>query len=127
MNDAGVRLFLRAMAVFWLIFGLITLFVPSLMGLFQTPDGVAARTAFSDHVWMHDGLDILAVALLVFGASMAAVSRPMLNAAAFANLLPAAGIANSLVATPYWNPLFLAPLLGLLGLAVWGFVQARKV
>jgi hypothetical protein len=40
--------------------------------------------------------------------------------------LPAAGIANSLAATPYWNLLFLAPLLGLLGLAVWGFVQARR-
>ncbi len=126
MNDKWARIYLRAMAAYWLVFGLITIFVPSLMSLFQTAEGVAARTAFSDHVWMHDGLDILAVAVLVFAASQVPINRLMLAAAGIAALLPAVGIANSLIATPYWNPLFIVSGVGCFAFAAWGFYLASR-
>jgi len=47
------------MAAFWGVFGLITTFVPGLMQLFMTEEGIDASTSFSDQVWLHGGLDIL--------------------------------------------------------------------
>jgi len=126
MNERWARIYLRAMAAYWLVFGLITLFVPSLMSLFQTPAGVAAGTAFSNHVWMHDGFDILAVSALVFAASQVPINRMMLGAAGVAALLPTLGIANSLISTSYWSPLFLVPFIGCLAFAVWGFALASR-
>ena len=126
MNERWARVYLRAMAAYWLVFGLVTIFVPSLMGLFQTPAGVAAGTAFSNNVWMHDGMDIVAVAVLVFAASQVPINRMMLGAAGVAALLPALGIANSLISTPFWSPLFLVPGIGCFAFAVWGFVLASR-
>lgn len=120
--------YLRAMAAYWLIFGLITTFYPALMDLFQTTKGVAAKTAFSDHVWMHGGLDILSVSILVFALSLApaSINALMLRAAGLAALMPAIAIAASLLATPYWNPLFVVAGLGCLAFAVGGFVLAGR-
>jgi hypothetical protein len=120
--------YLRAMAAYWLIFGLITTFYPALMDLFQTTEGIAAKTAFSDHVWMHGGLDILSVSILVFALSLApaSISALMLRAAGLAALMPAIAIAISLLATPYWNPLFVVAGLGCLAFAVGGVVLAGR-
>jgi len=96
------------------------------MSLFQSADGVSARAAFSDHVWLHDGLDILAVAVLIIAASQISISRTMLAAAGIAALLPTIGIANSLMATPYWSSLFLVPGIGCLAFAVAGFWLASR-
>jgi hypothetical protein len=126
MNERWARIYLQAMAAYWLIFGLITIFLPGLMGLFQSPAGVAARTDFSDHVWTHDGLDILAVAVLVFVSSRVPLNRQMLGAAGVAALLPAVGIANSLISTPYWNPLFIVPFVGCFAFAILGLALAIR-
>jgi len=40
-----------------------------MMQLFMTPAGIAASTAFSDQVWLHEGLDPLSVCLLVVALS----------------------------------------------------------
>jgi len=58
---------LRALA--WLAFGLGTTFYPQMMQLFMSPEGIAASTPFSDHVWLHDGLDIISVCVLLFALS----------------------------------------------------------
>ena len=58
------RVYLTSMALFWLVFGLGTAFYPQMMQLFMTAEGMAASTTFSDHVWLHDGLDIISVCLL---------------------------------------------------------------
>ena len=63
------RNFLLAMAAFWLCFGLGTIFYPRIMQLFMTPEGIAASTPFSDQVWLHGGMDILSVCLLLFALS----------------------------------------------------------
>jgi hypothetical protein len=112
------------MAAYWLVFGLITIFYPRLMDLFQTSAGVGAGTLFSDHVWMHGGFDILSVSILVFALSLTSVSRLMLRAAGVAALMPTLAIAYSLVATPYWNPLFVVAGVGCLAFAIGGFLFA---
>jgi hypothetical protein len=121
MNYRAARIYLKAMAAYWLVFGLITVFYPSLMDLFQTGDGVAAGTAFSDHVWTHGGFDILSVSILVFALSQSSIGPVMLRAAGIAALMPTIAISYSLVATPYWNPLFIVAGIGCLAFAVGGF------
>ena len=37
----ATKVYFIAMAVFWLIFGLITIFCPALMNMFQTETGIA--------------------------------------------------------------------------------------
>ena len=96
MRLAEPRTYFMAMAVYWLIFGLITTFYAPLMDLFQTADGVAAKTAFSTHVWMHGGLDILSFCVLLFALSTLPPSRTMLRAAALAALGPTIAIVWSL-------------------------------
>ena len=91
----------------------------------MTQRGKDASTAFSDHVWHHDGLDILAVAILLFTFSLLAASVTTLRAAAAVSLLPAAAIIYSLLATSYWSPLFLVPAVATVVLAAWGFVLAQ--
>jgi hypothetical protein len=59
------RTFFLSMAAFWLLFGLGTTFYPQMMQIFMTPEGVAASTAFSDQVWLHEVLDILSVCVLL--------------------------------------------------------------
>jgi hypothetical protein len=120
------QLYLRSMGLYWLVFGLITTFYPPLMDLFQSAEGVAAGTAFSDHVWRHGGFDIFALCIMLFTLAQLPPNRRVLRAAAFAALMPTIAIAYSLVATPYWNPLFIVAGLGCFSFAVWGYVLARR-
>lgn len=121
------HLYLICTTVFWLVFGLITTFYPRLMDLFQTEEGIQAKTAFSNHVWRHDGLDIIAVCILFFSLSQQTTLSPnLIRAAALASLMPAIAIAYSLIATPYWNPLFIGAGLACVAFVVWGFVLASK-
>lgn len=126
MSLASPRTFLVAMAAYWLIFGLVTTFHPALMDLFQTREGIAAKTAFSDHVWFHGGLDILSLCVLLFALSTQRPSRTMLRAAAVAALGPTIAIAWSLAATHWWNPLFVVAGLGCFAFALWGFALAGR-
>ena len=120
------RTYLVSMALFWLAFGLGTTFYPQMMQMFMTPDGVAASTAFSNHVWLHDGLDIISVCILLFALSRLSVTRTTLRLAAFVGLLPAIGIVNGVLQTPWWQPLFLVPGIGCLGFVVWGLVLSHR-
>lgn len=123
MDTNRHQLYLTLMAAYWLVFGLITTFYPALMDLFQTDVGVGAKTAFSDHVWFHGGLDIIALVIVLFALSReAGISPRVLRAVAVAALMPTLAIAWSLLATPYWNPLFTGAGLGTLAFAVWGFM-----
>ena len=120
-QPAPTKIYFIAMAAFWLIFGLITTFYPALMNMFQTDAGISAATTFSDHVWLHDGLDILSISVLLYALSREKVSRNTLRASAIVALLVAIGITSSLLTTPYWNMLFIVPGLSCLAFAVWGF------
>jgi hypothetical protein len=120
------KIYFMAMAAFWLIFGLITTFYPALMNMFQTETGINAVTAYSDHIWRHDGFDIIAISVLLFALSRETVSRNMLRAAAIVAVLVTTAIISSLLTTPYWNMLFLVPGLSCFAFAVWGFMLAAK-
>ena len=119
-KDRG-QIYLQAMAIFWAVFGLITTFVPQLMELFMTDEGVAATSAFSDQVWLHGGLDILSVCLLLWFVSTRPTTPTGLRVAAVVALMPTAAIVWTLVTTPFWSPLFLVPAAGTVAFAVWGF------
>ena len=121
------KVYFITMSIFWLIFGLITAFYPQLMNLFQTEAGINAVTTYSDHVWQHDGFDIIAISVLLFALSREAASRNMLKAAAIVALLVTIAILSSLFTTPYWNMLFLIPGLSCLAFAIWGFSLASKM
>ena len=69
------KVYFIAMAAFWFVFGIITAFYPALMNLFQTETGVNAVTVYSDHIWRHDGFDIIAISVLLFALSRENVSR----------------------------------------------------
>jgi len=114
------------MAAFWLVFGLGTTFYPRMMDMFMSPEGLAASTAFSDSVWMHDGLDILSVCVLLFALSTVPATRNTLRLAAVVGLLPPAAILYTLVATPFVTPLMLVPGAGCFAFAVWGFLLAAR-
>jgi hypothetical protein len=53
-----------------------------MLQMFMTPEGIAASTTFSDHLWLHDGLDILSVALLIFVLGGVRATPTTLRAAA---------------------------------------------
>ena len=120
------KVYFVAMGIFWLIFGLITTFYPPLMNLFQTETGISAVTSYSDHIWRHDGFDIIAISVLLFALSRESTSRNMLRAAAVVALLVTIAIMSSLLTTSYWNMLFLVPGLSCFAFAVWGFMLASK-
>jgi len=120
------KVYLIAMATFWLIFGLITTFYPALMNMFQTETGIGAVTIYSDHIWRHDGFDIIAISVLLFALSREAPSRNILRAATAVALLVTIAIISSIVTTPYWNMLFLVPGLSCFAFAIWGFILAAK-
>jgi hypothetical protein len=120
------KLYLTCMAAYWLVFGLITTFYPALMDLFQTDEGVNAKTPFSNHVWFHGGLDIISLCVLLFALSRESVSRNVLRAAALAALMPTIAIGYSLVGTPYWNALFIVAGVGCLAFVIWGFMLAGR-
>ncbi len=125
-NKPNTKIYFIAMAAFWFIFGMITTFYPALMNLFQTETGISAVTTYSDHVWRHDGFDILAISVLLFALSRETVSRNILRAAAVVALLVTIAIASSLLTTPYWNMLFLVPGISCFAFTVWGFMLATK-
>ena len=130
MNSAPIpatKLYFTSMALYWFIFGLITSFYPKLMDLFQTETGIKAKTAFSDHVWRHDGFDILGLSVLLFVLSRESVSRNLLLATAVVALLTTIAIISSLITTPYWNPLFIAAGLGCFAFVIWGLMLSRKI
>lgn len=120
------RTFLMSMTLFWLAFGLGTALYPTMMQLFMTPAGIAASTPFSDHVWLHDGLDILSVCLLLFALSRLPATQTTLRLVAIGALLPTAGIVYALLATPFWRPVFLVPGAGCFAFALWGFALSRR-
>ena len=124
--SAKPRTFLLCMASFWLVFGLGTTFYPRIMQLFMTAEGIAASTAFSDQVWLHGGMDILAVCLLLFALSTVPPTRTTLRLAAAVGLLPTAAMVYTLLATPFWKPVFLVPAVACLGFAAFGFALARQ-
>ena len=115
------------MATFWLLFGLGTTFYPRMMQMFMTPEGIAASTPFSDQVWLHGGLDILSVCLLLFAVSTRPATKTTLRLAATVGLLPFAASVYTLLATPFWTPLFLIPAAGCFGFAAWGFLLAGRM
>jgi hypothetical protein len=123
---AKSRTFLISMALFWLLFGLGTTFYPRMMQLFMTAEGVAASTTFSDQVWLHGGMDILSVCLLLFALSAVPPTRTTLRLAGAVGLLPATAIVYTLIATPFWSPLFLVPAVACFGFAAFGFVLASQ-
>ena len=120
------RIYFLAMTGFWLVFGLITIFYPALMNLFQTAEGISAVTPYSDHIWKHDGFDILSICVLLFAVSRETPSRNLLRAGATVASLVAIAIAVSMITTSYWNMLFLVPGVSCLAFAVWGFVLAGQ-
>jgi len=120
------KIYFIAMATFWLVFGLITTFYPVLMNMFQTETGISAVTTYSDHIWRHDGFDIIAISVLLFALSRETVSRNMLIAAASVALLATLVIISSLFTTPYWNMLFLVPGVGCFAFVVWGYMLVAK-
>ena len=126
MHSVTGRMYFRALAAFYLVFGLITTFYPRLMQLFMTEQGIRATSPFSDQVWLHGGLDILSVALLLFVLSLLPVTALTLRAAAVVALMPTTAILYTLLATPFWTPLFLVPGAASLGCAVYGFILARS-
>src|SRR5436190_5920551 len=121
------KVYFIAMAAFWLIFGLITTFYPALMNMFQTESGIGAVTNYSDHIWRHDGFDIIAISVLLFALSRETASRNILWAAAVVALLVTIAIISSILTTPYWNLLFLVPGLSCFAFAVWGCMLAAKI
>ena len=120
------RSILIAMGIYWFVFGLITIFYPKLMDLFQTEAGVNAKTTFSDYVWLHDGFDIVALSILLFALSREVVSCNVLRATALAALMTTIAIVSSLITTPYWNSLFIGAGLGCFAFVIWGFALATK-
>ena len=125
-NTKASKIYFISMAVYWIIFGLITIFCPKIMDMFQSENGVNAKTMFSDHVWLHGGFDIVALCILLFALSGEIVSRKILRATALAALMPTIAIFYSLIATSFWNPLFIGAGLGCFAFVVWGFVLAGK-
>jgi hypothetical protein len=121
------RIYFVTMAAYWLVFGLITAFYPKLMDLFQTETGISAKTAFSDHVWQHDGFDILGLSVILFVLSREAVSRNILIATAVAALMATVAVFSSLTTTPYWNAMFIVAGLGCFVFVIWGFALAAKI
>ena len=92
----------------------------------MTDEGVDASTRFSDQVWLHGGLDILSITLLLYVFSLLPVRALTLRAAAIVALMPTAAILYTYLATPYWSALFLVPGAAALTFAVYGFILARS-
>ena len=115
------------MSAFWFVFGLITTFYPALMNMFQTETGINAVTTYSNHIWRHDGFDIIAISVLLFALSREKVSRNILWAAITVAMLVTVAILSSMLTTPYWNMLFLVHGLSCFAFAVWGYMLASKI
>jgi hypothetical protein len=120
------KVYYISMGSFWLVFGLITIFYPKMMEMFQSENGIAAKTSFSNHVMLHDGFDIVALCIILFTLSGVVVNRKILTATALAALMPTIAIIYSLVATDFWNPAFIVAGLGCFAFVIWGFILAGK-
>jgi hypothetical protein len=120
------KIYFIAMGAYWLVFGLITILYPKMMDMFQTENGIGAKTLFSNHVWLHGGFDIVTLCILLFALSGEVVSRRLLRATAIAALMPTIAIFYSLIATSYWNPLFIGAGLGCFAFVVWGLCSCVK-
>lgn len=120
------KIYLRSMAAFWLVFGLITTFYPTLMNLFLSEKGINQSTAFSNHVWFHGGLDILALVVVLFTLSTENISRKVLKGISIAALGPTIAIVYSLLFTTYWSNLFILSGLGTFSFFVWGMLLSNK-
>lgn len=120
------RIYFVAMGVYWLVFGLITIFYSGMMDMFQSETGIASKTEFSSHVWLHGGFDIIALVIILFALSKENVSGNILRATALAALMPTLAIAHSLINTTYWNSLFIVAGLGCFAFVIWGFSLAAK-
>src|SRR5438045_9784457 len=118
------KVYFIAMGAFWFVFGIITTFCPVLLNMFQTETGINAVTTYSDHIWRHDGFDIIAISVLLFALSHEIVSRNILRAAAVVALLVTIAIISSIFTTPYWNMLFLVPGVSCLAFAVLALMLA---
>lgn len=114
------------MGLFWMVFGLGTTLYPRMMDMFMSPAGLSASTAFADNVWLHDGLDILSVTVLLLALASVPATKRTLRSAAIVGLLPPAAIVYSLLTTPYLTPLILVPGAGCLAFAVWGFALSSR-
>jgi hypothetical protein len=125
-SNKRIKVYFIAMAVYWIVFGLITIFCPQMMDMFQSENGINAKTDFSNHVWLHGGFDIVALCILLYTLSGEAVSRRMIRATALAALMPSIAIFYSLASTSYWNPLFIGAGLGCFAFVVWGFVLSKN-
>ncbi|MEP7324268.1 MAG: hypothetical protein ABI761_20220 [Saprospiraceae bacterium] len=123
----STKMYFLAMAAFWFVFGMINLFYPPLMNLFQTEAGINSVTTYSNHIWLHEGFDIVSVSVLLFALSRETVSRNIIRAGAIVASLVTIVIVISIFTTPYWNMLFLVPGVCTLAFAVWGFMLASKV
>jgi hypothetical protein len=120
------KIYFTAMAFFWFIFGAAATFYPAVFNIFLSEQGMNSVTAYSNHIWLHDGLDILSVSVLLFVLSREATSRNILKAAAIVALLVAVAMIYSLLTTSFWNILFLIPGLGCVAFSIWGLVLATK-
>ena len=120
------KVYFIAMGAFWFVFGLITTFYPALMNMFQTETGISAVTTYSDHIWRHDGFDIIAISVLLFALSRETASRNILRATVVVALLVTIAIISSILTTSYWNMLFLVPAVSCLAFAIWGSMLAAK-
>ena len=125
-KSKGAQVYLMCVAIFYLCFGLITLFYPKMMEMFQTDAGKSAGSAFANNVWMHEGLDILSVALLLFVLSRNGATPAILRATAIVALMPFIAIIYSYFETPFWNVLFLGPAVFCLIFSGWGFMLASQ-
>ena len=121
------KVYFISMSAFWFVFGLITTFYPALMNMFQTEAGLNAVTTYSNHIWRHDGFDIIAISVLLFALSREKVSRNILWAAITVAMLVTVAILSSMLTTPYWNMLFLVPGLSCFAFAVWGYMLAARM
>ena len=97
------------------------------MNMFQTEIGINSVTSYSNHIWRHDGFDILAISVLLFALSREKVSSNVIKATMIVAVLVTVAIISSLLTTPYWNLFFLVPGLSCLAFAVWGFMLLRKL
>jgi hypothetical protein len=125
--QAKASTYLRAMAAFWLVFGLGTILYPRMMQLFMTPEGVAASNAFSDQVWLHGGFDILSVCILLFALSTMPITGRAVRLAAIVGLLPTIAMVYTFLTTHYWSHLFFVPAVACLAFAAYGFLLAPKL
>ncbi len=125
-KSSGAKVYLMAQSLFYLCFGMITLFYPKLMEMFQTSQGVSSGSAFANNIWLHEGLDILSISLLLFVLSRTTASPAILRASAVVALMPFIAIIYSYFETPFWNVLFLVPAVTCLIFSGWGFMLAAR-